>query len=83
MEGPVVGHLAVHPKAMVFMIDHDIDPVAPEGFLPFAAVEETVCSHQPFEVRNVFNGDEEELMLAVDTDFAVANTTRTGAPNSE
>lgn len=82
MEAPVAAHLSVHPKVMAFMIDHDIDPVAPDGFLPFAAVEETVCSHQPFEARYTFTADDEQLTLTVDADLAVANTTRTQAPTS-
>jgi hypothetical protein len=71
MEAPVAGHLSVHPQVMAFMIDHGIDPVAPEGYLPFAAVEEEVRSRQPFEARYTFTADDETLTLTVEGDLAV------------
>jgi hypothetical protein len=75
MEAPVAGHVSIHPETMAFMIDHGIDPVAPEGFLPFAAVEEEVCSRQPFRAQYTFTADNETLTLTVDDDLAVVGTT--------
>lgn len=76
MEAPVAGHISVHPETMAFMIDHGIDPVAPEGFLPFAAVDEEVHSRQPFEARYTFTADGETFTLTVDDDLVVVDTKR-------
>lgn len=75
MEAPVAGHLAVYPEVMAFMIEHGIDPVAPEGFLPFAAVEETILSPHPFKARYTFTADDDALTLTVDADLSVVNAT--------
>jgi len=76
MEAPVAGHLSVHPETMAFMIDHGIDPVAPEGFLPFAAVDEEVYSREPFEARYTFTADGETLTLVVDEALDVMEVTK-------
>lgn len=73
MEAPVAGHISVHPETMAFMINHGIDPVAPEGYLPFAAVKEEVRSRQPFEARYTFAADDEILTLTVEDDLAVVD----------
>jgi len=83
MEAPVAGHLSVHPETMAFMIDHGIDPVAPEGFLPFAAVDEEVRSRQPFEAQYTFTADGERLTLTVDGDLVVGDVTRGPVPEAE
>ena len=83
MEAPVAGHLSVHPETMAFMIDHGIDPVAPEGFLPFAAVDEEVRSRQPFKAQYKFTADGERLTLTINGDLVVSDVTRGPVPEAE
>lgn len=76
MAAPVAGHLAVHPEVMAFMVDHGIDPVAPEGVLPFAAVDERVTSHQPFEAQYTYAVADETVSLTVDDELTILEVTR-------
>lgn len=76
MEAPVAGHLAVHPEVMAFMIEHGIDPVAPEGFLPYSAVDETIRTTDPFAARYTFTADEDTITLTVDDDLSVVEIMR-------
>jgi hypothetical protein len=76
MEAPVAGHLAVHPEVMALMIEHGIDPIAPEGIFPYAAVDETMLSTEPFEARYTYTIDDDVLSLTVDDDLSVVDVTR-------
>lgn len=77
LEAPVVPYLAVHTDLIAFMIDHGVDPVSPEGYrFPYAAVDEMICSTDPFEARFTFTADEETLTLTVDDDLSVVDITR-------
>lgn len=75
--------LLATPELMSFMIDHGVDPMAPEGFHVANLEEETAVSTEPFEARFTFRADGEELTLAVDGDFEVTDATRsTAAPSA-
>jgi len=77
VEAPIAPHLAVHTDLMAFMIEHDIDPVSPEAFdFPYAAVEETILSTDPFEARFTFTADDDTLTLTVDGDLSVVDVAR-------
>jgi len=55
-----------------------IDPIAPEDFRPYAAVEETVLPHDPFEARYAFVVGEDVLTSTVDADLAVVDAPEEG-----
>lgn len=76
MEAPVAGHLAVHPQVMAVMIENGVDPVAPEGNFPYAAVDETILSPDPFEARYTYTIDGDALTLTVNDNFPVVDVTR-------
>lgn len=76
MQAGIAGHLGTHTEVMAFLIDHGIDPVAPEGFHPYAAVEETIRSTDPFEARYTFTVDGDAIALTVDDDLSVIDVTR-------
>lgn len=75
MKAPVAGHLSVYPEVMALMIEHGIDPVAPEGIFPYAAVDETILSTDPFEACYAYTVDDDALTLTVDGDLSVINVT--------
>lgn len=69
--------LMIHTELKGFMIEHGIDPMSPEGFdFPYAAVEETIHSHEPFKARYAFTAADESLKLTVDEDLSVIDVTR-------
>lgn len=72
----IASHVGAHPQSMGFVIDHGIDPVAPEGVLPFGAIDETILSHDPFEAQYTITLDDETLTITVDNDLSVVDTTR-------
>lgn len=73
----VPAYLAIHTELMAFMIEHGIDPGAPEGFdFPMAAVTETILSRDPFEARYLFTADDDTLALTIDDDLSVIDVTR-------
>lgn len=76
MRAGVAAHLAAHTELMRFMLDHGVDPLAPEGFHPYAVVEETIRSRNPFEAQYSYTLDDETLVLTVDADLSVVDATR-------
>lgn len=60
---------------MRFMIDHGIDPLAPESF-HIAALEETTVSTDPVELRATFAVDGDALTLTVDDELTVLEATQ-------
>lgn len=73
------------PELMSFMIDHDVDPIAPEGFHVANLERETVVSTDPFEARFTFAVDGDAITLTVDDELSVVDVsdgpaTETDAP---
>lgn len=68
-ESVFTGQLLRNADLMRFMIDHGVDPIAPEGF-HLTDLEERVHSTDPFRA------DGEEITLTVD-DLSVVEATRT------
>lgn len=64
------------PELMAFMIDHDVDPIAPEGFHVTNLEREAVVSTEPFEARFTFAVDGDSITLTVDDDLSVVEATR-------
>ena len=60
---------------MAFMLDHGIDPLAPDAF-HLTNVEETVRSIDPFEAEFTFTADGDTLTLSVDGDLLIADVSR-------
>ena len=60
---------------MAFMLDHGIDPLAPDAF-HLTNVEEMVRSIDPFEAEFTFTADGDTLTLSVDGDLLVADVSR-------
>lgn len=79
MRAGMAAHLSAHTELMRFMLDHGIDPLAPEGFHPYAVVEETIRSRDPFEAEYAYTLDEETLTVTVDADLSIRETTRQSA----
>ena len=75
-------HLLANTDLMAFMIEHGIDPVAPDGF-HISAVEETILSSDPFEARFAFSADGETLVLRVDEDLSIVDVARRRAVETE
>lgn len=69
----VAAYLGTTTEVMRHLIDHGIDPIAPGEFHPYAAVEETIVSHRPFEARYAFSVDDETLTLTVDEHLSVVD----------
>lgn len=68
--------LLASPELMAFMIDHGIDPMAPEAFHVTNLKREQVVSTEPFEARFTFTADDEAITLTVDDELAVVDVTR-------
>lgn len=68
--------LLASPELMRFMIDHGVDPMAPEGFHVSNLEREVVDSRDPFEARFTFTADDETITLTVDDDLEVTATSR-------
>ncbi|MFB6121220.1 MAG: hypothetical protein ABEJ68_08915 [Halobacteriaceae archaeon] len=68
-------HLLADPDLMAFMLDHGVDPIAPEGF-HVGALEEMILSADPFEAAFSFRADSEVLTLTVGEDLSVTDVTR-------
>lgn len=60
---------------MTFMLNHGIDPLAPEAF-HLTNVEETVRSIDPFDVEFTFTADGDTLTLSVNGDLSVVEVSR-------
>lgn len=79
----IPAYLGVHTELMGFMLECGIDPVSPEGFdFPYAAADETVLSHHPFEAQYTFTADGDAITLTVDGDLSVIDVTRDRATES-
>lgn len=74
-------HLLAHPELMAFMIDHGVDPVAPDGF-HITALDETIVSTDPLEALFTFTADGDALTLTVGDDLSVVDATRHDASES-
>lgn len=72
----VGAYLGTCTEVMAFLIEHGIDPIAPEEFHPYAATEETILSHSPFEAQYTFTVDDDALTMTVDDDLSVIHVTR-------
>lgn len=83
MTSAVPGHLGASSELLAFLVDHDIDPLALEDFHPYAAVDETIHSHQPFEASYTFTVDEEALTLRVGPDLETLDAGRRRLPEAE
>lgn len=68
--------LLASPELMAFMIDHDVDPMAPEGFHVANLEREEVVSTEPFEAQFTFAIDGNAVTLTVDHDRSVVDATR-------
>lgn len=79
----IAAYLGTRTELMAFLIDRGIDPVAPEGFHPYAAVEETIRSTNPFEARYTFTIDDKSITLTVDDDLSVIDVTRGPATDTD
>jgi hypothetical protein len=75
-ENVFTGYLLGSTDLMRFMIDHGIDPVAPEAF-HLTDLEEQVHSVDPFRGEFTFRADGEAITLTVDDDLSVVEATRT------
>lgn len=72
----VAAYLATSTEVMAFLIEHGIDPVAPGEFHPYAALEETVLSHDPFEAQYTVTVDDDTLVATVDKNLSVVETAK-------
>lgn len=72
-------HLLGTPALMGFMIEHGIDPIAPEGF-HVTALEETILSPDPFRAEFTFTADDDAITLTVTNDLSVVEVTHQEAP---
>lgn len=77
MGAPVAMFLGKHAAVMGFMIEHEIDPTASEGysFAVFEA-EESIRSTDPLEVRLSYAVDSDRLTVTVDETLAVLDVSR-------
>ena len=64
------------PELMGFMIDHGVDPIAPEGFHVANLVDETVTATDPFAAEFTFRADDETITLSVDGSLEVVEADR-------
>lgn len=67
---------------MGFMIDHDLDPMAPRAFHKTAG-EEEIVSTDPLEAKYTFTIDDESITLTVDENLETISVHRSRTPDSE
>lgn len=72
----IAGIVGVQPESMAFVADHGVDPVAPDGVVPYGAVEETIHSHDPFVAAYTITLEDEHLSVTVDEELAITDVTR-------
>lgn len=72
---PFTSRLLSNPDLMAFMLEHGIDPIAPEAF-HLSAADEEIRSTNPLNVRYTFTVDGESLELTVGEDHTVIETRR-------
>ena len=75
---PFGSHLLANQDVMKFLIEHGIDPIAPEA-VHLSSFDETILSTDPFEARFAFNIDGDTLAVTVDDDLSVVEVTRHGS----
>jgi len=82
LRGPFVLGLVANTDLLSFLLDHDLDPIAPSGDGIYEVdrihmgYEEEVVSTDPFEARFTFGADGETLTLTVDDDLSVVDARR-------
>lgn len=76
MQAGIAAHLGATIELMEFLIEQGIDPLAPEEFHPYAAVEENIQSTDPFFGRYTFTIESESLTLSVDEQLSVKSVDR-------
>ncbi|MFB6253551.1 MAG: winged helix-turn-helix domain-containing protein [Halobacteriaceae archaeon] len=74
-KAPFVAMLMSHTDVMAFMIEHGIDPIAPNAF-HLATSEETILSTDPFKGRFSFSIEDDVLTLVVDDSRSVIKSIR-------
>ncbi len=74
-DSPLTARLLSDTTLMAFMLDHGIDPLAPDAF-HLTNVEETIRSLDPFEAEFTFRADGDTLSLSVDDELSVVDATR-------
>lgn len=79
-DSALTSRLLSNTTLMAFMLDHDIDPLAPEAF-HLTNVEETIRSIGPFEADFTFTCDGDSITLTVGEDLSVDEVARS-QPNS-
>jgi DNA-binding transcriptional ArsR family regulator/ribosomal protein L37E len=79
----IAAYLGTHTEVMAFLLDHGVDPVAPEAFHPYETVEETIVSTDPYSARYTFTVDDESITLTVDEDLSVIDITRDPVAETE
>ena len=67
---------------MKFLIEHGIDPIAPEAF-HLSSLDERILSTDPFKARFTFTADGDALTLTVDDDLVVVDVTEDAASDSD
>lgn len=72
-------YLLADPRLMAFMIDHDIDPLCPNGFHLFS-LDERIRSVEPFEGEFTFRADGETITLTVNEELVVSDVRRRPVP---
>lgn len=72
----VGGFLGAKTEVMAFLIEHRIDPLSPGDFHPYAAVEETILSIDPFEAQYEVTVENDTLTLVVDGELSIISATR-------
>ncbi len=72
----IAAYLVPQIEVMAFLIEHGIDPVSPGDFHPYAAVEETILSHDPFEAKYTFTVNDDTLTVTVDADLSIVDMIR-------
>lgn len=79
---PLVTPLAGQAEVKGFLIDHGIDPISSEAFVFMkAAVEETIRSTDPVEVRFTLTADGDSLGVTVGEELSIVDVTRGTAPS--
>lgn len=79
----LAAYLGTRTEVMAFQLDHGIDPLAPGDFHPYAAVDETILSAEPFEARYTYTVDGDALTLTVDDDLSVVDIVRSPAAQAD
>lgn len=75
VNSPLGRYFFGNTELLEFMLDHDIDPLAVDGF-HLSALEETVLSMDPFEARFEFSVEGDAITLTVDDDLTVTDVRR-------